>query len=166
MITSYHSEIPSLSLMKNFILPQPLDDSPELMINSVSFRFHTRRKRCASIVRSRYKECTSQGVPTYFSPTSHLLALSTPEKHYNFFGCTKTVWFEHENTFQNYQASQDIRNAPLRAYLRTLLLQAVKKYIFQSYQTPFDPVYTRKNTTMFLGLTKTVWFEQENTFQN
>ena len=70
------------------------------MTNSVPFRFHANRKRCASIVRSRHQECTSQGVPTYvplfskrlrnicFSPTSHPLALSIPEKHYKFFGYT------------------------------------------------------------------------------
>ena len=41
----------------------------------------------------------------YFSPTSHLLVPSTPEKSYKFFGFTKTAWFEQENTFQNYQAN-------------------------------------------------------------
>ena len=36
----------------------------------------------------------------YISSTSSLLVLSTPEKHYKFFGCTKTVWFEHgKHTF-------------------------------------------------------------------
>ena len=41
----------------------------------------------------------------YFSLTSPLLVLSTPEKHYQVqvFRIYKTVWFEHENTFQNYE---------------------------------------------------------------
>ena len=47
-----------------------------------------------------HQECTSQGAPTYsyfskplknihFSPTSPLLVLSIPEKHYKFFGFTR-----------------------------------------------------------------------------
>ena len=41
----------------------------------------------------------------YFSSTSRLLVLSTPEKH-QYCGIYKTVWFEHENTFQNYQGEK------------------------------------------------------------
>ena len=44
---------------------------------------------------------------------------------------------------------QDIQNAPLKAYLRTLILQTVKKYVFQSYQSPSGPVYTRKTLQVF-----------------
>ena len=68
--------------------------------------------------RPAHQEYTSQGAPiirtlispnrknVYFSSTSPLLVLSAPAKHYKFFGFTKTVWFEHEKTNQDYQAKQ------------------------------------------------------------
>ena len=42
-----------------------------------------------------------------------------------------------------------IRNAPLKAYLRTLILQTVKKYIFRSHQSLSGTVYTRKALQVF-----------------
>ena len=36
----------------------------------------------------------------YFSPTGPLLVLSTPEKHYKFFGFTKTVLDDIRNLFR------------------------------------------------------------------
>ena len=57
-----------------------------------------------------------------------------------------------------------IRNAPLKAYLRTLILQTVKKYIFQSYQSPSGPVYTRKTLQVFRIYEDS--FEHENPLQN
>ena len=41
------------------------------------------------------------------------------------------------------------------------------KNIFQLYQSPSGPAYTRKQyLVQVFGIYKTVWFEYENTFQN
>ena len=86
----------------------------------------TRRAKTSGIDLSRRTYVPLLSKPSRnmcFSPTSHLLALSTPGKHYKFSGFTKTVWFEHENTFQNYQASHRLRipsRTNLRRYISTI----------------------------------------------
>jgi len=133
----------------------------------------------------------------YFGPTSPLLVLSTPEQYYNFFGFTKTVWFEYESIFQNYQVKKGtcatrnesqtthclpftafplpsrtqtslwrkhMRDAPLKAHLRTLVLQLVDNIYF----SPISPlmVLSTQEKLQFLRIYLTVWFEHENIFQN
>ena len=89
------------------------------MINSVPFGLHPSRKTIyryfnntiktseMHLSRRTYVPLFLQTVKNmYFGPTSPLLVLSTPEQYYNFFGFTKTVWFEYENIFQNYQVKK------------------------------------------------------------
>ena len=97
----------------------------------------------------------------------------------SFFGFTKTVWFEYEGIFQNYQVKKGtcaIRNEsqtthclpftafPLSSRTQTSLWRSAHEgctslgapaypcsptcwqYIFQSHQSPYGPLYTRKTT--------------------
>ena len=82
-------------------------------------------RKQTSLWRPAQQECTSQGAPTYpyfskplkyifFSPTSPLLVLSIPEKTLQVFRIYKSVWFEHENTSQNYLAKKGYAYHPER----------------------------------------------------
>ena len=150
------------------------------MINSVPFGLHPSRKTIyfnttiktsgMHLSRRTYVPLFLQTVKNmYFGPTSPLLVLSTPEQYYNFFGFTKTVWFEYESIFQNYQVKKGtcairnesqtthclpftafplpsrtqtslwrkhMRDAPLKAHLRTLVLQLVDNIYF----SPISPL--------------------------
>ena len=130
---SFGNSIPIVN--EKFHSPTTIHDSPKRMINSAPFRLHPSRKRY--IARSRHWECTSRDAPlknVCFSPTSRLLVRSTQEKHCKFFGFTRLFDLNTKKHFKttrrkrlrisfrtNLRRYQHIRNAPLKAHLRTLI---------------------------------------------
>ena len=94
-------------------------------IDSQKQRITANSTKSVTTTNTTYQQYTSLGasVRTRISPnpfeicissTSPLLVLSLPTKHYKFSGFTKTVWFEHENTLQNYQVKKGYAYNPER----------------------------------------------------